>query len=275
MMNLPAILISALLYPGLLTALAAGALYRVVLRGGPGAPLGLAAAGSREGLMAAAGVALAGAGLACLPWPLHPVSPGAGWLWTWAAFELAFLLPLLPALASGVPALARAAIREAQLGVLARALIWAALAAALTLHSTWASAGALATHLLALAAALAAFPPAVGWGPFAAEERVTPGGVTAGLGTAGRAFDSLARDLRAGALLAALLVAGLPAGALPPALGLSLALVGVALVAALLRNFEGRVPRMTLPAALRFCLTWPAPLSLAATLALVLAGRGL
>lgn len=273
LMDIWQIITAALLYPGLLTALVAGAAYGLLLRGRAGRPAGLAALGSREGLAAAGGVLLAGLGLATLPWPLHPAGAGSAWLWSWAAFELAFLLPLLPALLTGTPSVARAGIREAQLGGLARAALWAALSVSLALHSTWAGA-ALAAHVLALAAALAAFPAAIGWGPFGVEERVTPAGTAAGLPEPGRALEGWCHDTRAGTLLTAVLVAGLPTGALPAPLGLGLVAVGVALGALLLRTFTGRLPRMTLPDALRFCLLWPLPMALAATLALTVATRG-
>ncbi len=264
------IIIAALLYPGLLTALAAGALYRLVLHGRAGLPVGMAALGSREGLAAAGSVVLAGVGLATMPWPLHPAGGGTAWLWGWAAFELAFLLPLLPALMAGGPAVARAAIREAQLGALARAALWASLSVALAIHGSWADPD-LVAHLLALAGALAALPAAIGWGPFGAEERISPGGTAAGLPAAEQALAGWAHDLRAAALLAAVLVATLPLGVLPPAVGLGLALVGLVLGPLLMRSFAGRLPRLTLPAALRFCLVWPLPLALAATLALTVA----
>lgn len=265
-------ILAALLYPGLLTALAAGALYGLLLRGRAGLPAGLAAIRSREGLAAVAGVVLAGLGLATMPWPLHPAG-GRAWLWGWAAFELAFLLPLTPALLARAPAVVRAAIREAQLGTLARAILWAALGAALALHEGW-TGPALAAHLLAIAAAVAALPAAIGWGPFGPEERITPGGPAAGLPDAGRALDAWARDTRATALLAATLVACLPVGAVPPPIGLGLIGGGLVLSAVLLRTFADRRPRLTLPAALRFCLLWPLPLALAATLALTVAARG-
>jgi hypothetical protein len=267
------IIITALLYPGLLTALAAGGLYRLLLRHGLGQLPAPRALGTREGLAASAGVLLSAMGLALLPWPLHPGGDGTTWFWAWAAFELAFLLPLLPALMAGTPAVVRAALREAQLGGLARALLWAALVATLTLHSQWESSLALVAHLLSLGAALVAFPVAVGWGPFGPEEWLTPGGAAAGLDEAGQRLDAWTRDLRAGALLAALLVAALPLGALPPMVGLAVWLLGYLIAVLLLREFAGRLPRMTLPGALRFCLLWPLPLALAATLALAAAVR--
>lgn len=271
--NLLPIIIAALLYPGLLTALVAGSLYRLLLRHGLGRLPAPTALSTREGLAASSGVLLAGMGLALLPWPLHPAADGSTWLWAWAAFELAFLLPLLPALTAGTPAVVRAALREAQLGGLARALLWAALVTTLTLHNQWEGSLALVAHLLSLGAALVAFPIAVGWGPFGAEEWLTPGGTAAGLDEAGQHLDAWARDLRAGALLAALLVAALPLGALPPLVGLAVWLLGYLIAVLLLREFAGRLTRMTLPGALRFCLLWPLPLALAATLALVASVR--
>lgn len=265
-------MISALLYPGLLTALAAGMAYRLLLRGRGGLPITIGALGSREGLAGMGGALLAGLGLATLPWPFHPAGGGDAWLLAWAAFELAFLLPLLPALMSGRPGVVRAAIREAQMGALARALIWGALGVALALHERWAGV-ALAAHLLALGAAGAALPAAVGWGPFGVEERVTPGGTGAGLSPAGQSIEAWARDLRAGALLAAVLVAGLPTGALPPALALAIITLGLALAAVLLGRFANHLPRLSLPSALRYCLVWSLPLALGAALALAVAAR--
>ncbi len=271
-MTLVGTLIAALLYPGLVTALAVGLVYGLILRGRAALTLGLGAAGSREGLAALGGTLLAGLGLATLPWPLHPAGGVGAWVCGWAAFELAFLLPLLPALLAGSPPVVRAALRTAQLGTLARALLWAALSGALALHDRWTGA-AMAMHVLALAAALVAFPAAVGWGPFGTEERVTPGGTAAGLAPAGIALDTWSRDVRSGALLLAVLVAGLPVGVLPPAIGLALVGVGCALGAVGLRSFTGRLPRLTLPDALHFCLVWPTALTLAATLMLALAAR--
>ncbi|MBP1466950.1 hypothetical protein EYB53_014650 [Candidatus Chloroploca sp. M-50] len=257
---------SALLYPGALTALLAGVLYRMVRRGKPGVE-GMAALQSQEGRANLAGLVLASLGLALLPWPLHPSGATASWLWAWIAFELAFLVPLVPALLTGRPALGRAAIREAQLGTFARALLWGALAVALTLHQRWDTIALLA-HMLALLGALIAFPVAIGWGPFGPEEFITPGGVAAGLDADGQALDKLARDLRAGMLLAAVLVAVLPVGLVPAFISLPLIVGGIVIGALLLRNFDGRQARLTLPDALRFCLIWPLPLTLVATVVL-------
>lgn len=261
-----------LLYPGILTALVAGGLYRFLLRRGVGSLPTPTALMSREGMAAGAGVVLAALGLALLPWPFRPPDTGITWLWAWVAFELAFLLPLLPALAAGAPAVARAAIREVQLGTLARALLWAALTTALLLRQQQ---GDLITvaQLLSFIAALIAFPPAIGWGPFAVEDLLTPGGVTAGVDESGAYLDSWSRDLRVGMLLTALFIVGLPLTAWHPLITLLGTLLGVITAALLLPRLEGQWIRMTLPHALRFCLVWIVPLTLVAILALVITLR--
>lgn len=261
-----------LLYPGLLTALVAGGLYRVLLRRGLGSLPIRAALTSREGLAAGVGVLLGALGLALLPWPFRPTDAGIAWLWAWVAFELAFLLPLLPALAAGAPAVVRAAVREAQLGTLARALLWAALTTALLLRQHQGDL-IMVAQLLSLLAALIALLPVLGWGPFAAEDRLTPGGVTAGVDEAGVLLDSWSRDLRAGMLLTALLVTGLPLTTWHPLITLLVTLLGLIVVPLLLRRLEGRWIRMTLPYALRFCLVWIVPPILVALVALVITLR--
>lgn len=261
-----ALLVAGAIYPGLLTAIALGALFGLLARGRPRWPVGGAFA-SREGLAAMGSVLGAGLALATLPWPLNPVSGAAAWPWAWAGFEAAFLVPLAPALATGLPAVARAAIREAQLGVLARAVIWLALGSALAAHADWRLATA-PGHVLALLAALLVFPAAMGWGPFGAEESITPGGAAAGLPDAARALDSWARDVRAGALLAAIVVAGLPVAVSLPGLGLLAVGAGFASIGLILRRVEGRVPRLSLPDALRLGLVWALPLAVLASVAL-------
>ncbi|MFQ3661995.1 MAG: hypothetical protein SNJ69_06330 [Chloroflexaceae bacterium] len=264
-----ALLTAAVIYPGLLTAIGLGALFGLLARGRARWPTGGGFA-SREGLAALGSVPGAGLALAMLPWPLHPAGDAAAWPWVWAGFELAFLLPLTPALATGLPAVARAAIREAQMGVLARAVIWLALGPALAAHADWRLATA-PGHVLALAAALLALPAATGWGPFGVEESITPGGTTAGLPDAARALDAWARDVRAGALLAAIVVAALPVAVSLPGLGLLMAGAGFASISLILRRLEGRVPRLSLPDALRLGLVWAVPLAALAAVALSVA----
>lgn len=260
------ILSALLLYPGLVLALGLSVLYTVLITGRrpllPPSPV--AWLRNADGVLNSAGIVLAGLGVALVPWPYHPLAPGdTAWFWAWGALEGAFLLPLLPALASGHPLLARAAIREAQIGVVGRALLWVALAAALLLRTEW-SMEALPAHLLALLAALFAFPAAIGWGPFTSETSITPAGTDLGLDAPGRALAAFARAVRHAALLGVALVALLPLTLTQPWVGLVLIGAAFALVCVLLRQLAATWPRLPLPDALRLCWLRALPLSLAA-----------
>jgi hypothetical protein len=274
-MDITPTIIAGIVYPGLITVLALGLLYRWLVgsaadRAGAGG-IGVAIR-SREGLATLAGVLAAAAGLATMPWPLHPTGVAHTWLWSWAGFELAFLAPLAPALAAGVPRVVRAAARRAQIGTFGRALLWMALAASLAIHAEWRLA-ALPAHLLAIVAAIIAFPIAVGWGPFDDEVSITGAGVQAGLPPALRWLDGMARDMASGALLAAALVATLPITIGPLWLGPILIAAGFIIVGALLHQLGGRMPRLALPAILRLGWVYVAPLAAAAAVALIIAGR--
>ncbi len=262
-MEIVQIIIAALLFPGILTALALGVILRVLRGRGGLLPRGLEA--NREGLAALASVVFAGLGLALLPWPGHPVGVQTAWLGAWALFELAFLLPLLPALLAGSPTVVRAAVRSAQMGVPARALLWAALAATLSDPLAWTPATFL-LRLLALAAALLALLPAVGWGPFSTELNSTPAGTALGLPPATQTLLDSAQDVRCAALLAAVLVAGLPTQVGTVWLGLIQVLAGFVVVVLALRRCDGLLPRITLRTALRLCWIVVTPLTIGAVL---------
>lgn len=264
-------IIAGLTYPGLITALALGLLYRRLLGGAMPRVRFDPTWRSREGVATLVGVLAAAVGLAMLPWPLHPAGALRAWLWAWAAMELAFLLPLTPALASGVPKVVRAAVRRAQIGVFGRALLWVALSTALSLHADWRMA-TLPAHLLAIGAALVAFPIAIGWGPFDDEVSITGAGVHAGLPAELRQLDDLGRDVAAAVLLAALWLATLPVGVGPAWLGLILIGAGFLVTGVVLRRMQGRLPRLSLPATLRFGWAYAAPLAAAAAVALIIAG---
>jgi hypothetical protein len=258
--------IALLFYPGLLLALGLSLLYTVVTVGRPALQWGAVRAAWRnvEGIMAATSSILAGCGLALLPWPLHPFAPEVGiWLWAWALFEGAFLLPLLPGLLTGAPAVVRAASREAQLGIAGRALLWLVLTIGLFFPFT----GRLLTlpaYLLIIAAATFTFPVAVGWGPFADEITITPGGIMQGLERNTAVLAAAARTTRMVALLAASLVALLPRSLLQPWLSLVLLAALFLLVSLLFRRLTGLMPRQPLPDALRICWWRGLPLALTA-----------
>lgn len=278
------IVIALLLFPGLALGLALGVLLGVLLeRRWPG--WGALRVGSLRGLPGQAAllsIGLAGAGLALLPWPFHPA---AGWsaigspALVWALFEAAALLPLLPGYLSPQPLACRAAVREAQIGVAGRCVFWLAAGAALWGQS-WSLPRAPGFLLVALGGLLA-LPAAIGAGPFGAERSLAPAGAEEGLDEDAKALVRLARSVRGAALIAALGVALLPAIAgqgVPPALAgraasqiqpaIALAIVALlfAVLALALRQLAGVLPRLTLPAALRWCWLRALPLALAGLL---------
>lgn len=271
-MDIVLIIVAGLIYPGLATALAAGMLYRRLLGGGAFELRPNPAWRSREGVASIVGIAAAGVGLALLPWPFHPVGANQAWLWAWAGIELAFLLPLTPALASGVPKVARAAMRRAQIGVFGRMLLWVALTTALIIQSDWRIV-ALPAHLLAITAALVAFPLAVGWGPFDDEVSITGVGIHAGLTPELRQLEEMGRDIAAGTLLAAIMLTTLPTAIGPTLIVPIMVVAGFVVVGIGLRRMAGELPRLSLAATLRFGWAYIAPLAGAAAVALIIAGQ--
>ncbi len=262
-------------YPGLLLALALSIIYTIIVRGRLRLQYSvlLAAGRSAEGVMYTLSILLAAIGLALMPWSLHPLPPTVlRGLWAWAAFEAAFLLPLLPALLAGMPLIVRAASREAQMGVMGRILLWIGLSIGMLLPFQGDLPGLLAYVLAALTAVLA-FPVAVGWGPFAAETSLTPGGVDYGLDADTALLAGVARTVRTATLLAASLVALIPLTVLQPWLRLILLAGLFALVCVVLRRLTGMMPRLPLPAAIRMCLWRTLPLSMAALVYLALVSR--
>lgn len=264
-------LVAWLLYPGVLTGVGLSVAYALLMRvriqsGGQRLATAL---GDGEGMVIVVSMLCAVSSLALLPWPWHPTAPTQGWIWAWVLLELAFLLPLLPALAAGEPATVRAAIREVQLGVAARSTLWITLATGLLINADW-RLPLLPAHLLALTGALVAFPAAIGWGPFGAETGITPGGSERGLAPATLALALVGRVVRNAALLAAALVAVLPHAVLPPGLGLLILAAGFGLAGLLLQRFAERLPRMPLPAALHYCWLRALPVGLLALLYLAI-----
>src|SRR6266540_3025944 len=265
------IAVSILLYPGLALALILALLLtglterRLALGRLPGAQ----ALRSLDGLAACASILLAAIALALLPWPYHPA---ADWslvgqpIVFWCALEGAFLLGQLPSLLAAAPLAARAAAREVQMNVAGRCVFWLAIGIALWGRAGW-----------ALAAA-------IGVGPFGAERSLSAAGAEEGLdeGTAG--LVRLARGVRGAVALAALVVASLPlalGATIPPTLNandtaplrpwiiLLLCVALFVLVSLLLRQVTLAMPRLTLPAALRWCWWRALPLALAGLIYLI------
>ncbi len=282
------IAVSILLYPGLALALILALLLtglterRLALGRLPGAQ----ALRSLDGLAACASILLAAIALALLPWPYHPA---ADWslvgqpIVFWCALEGAFLLGQLPSLLAAAPLAARAAAREVQMNVAGRCVFWLAIGIALWGRAGWALA-ALPGRLLVGLAGLLALPAAIGVGPFGAERSLSAAGAEEGLdeGTAG--LVRLARGVRGAVALAALVVASLPlalGATIPPTLNandtaplrpwiiLLLCVALFVLVSLLLRQVTLAMPRLTLPAALRWCWWRALPLALAGLIYLI------
>lgn len=277
-------LIALLIYPGLVFALLAGIGYASITRGIPQAMLSFRgilspkAWGSNEGMLHGISIILAGFGLAFLPFPWHPAEATyqpAFWLLAWGGLEGAFLIALLPGLIAGSPHIVRATIREAQTGAAGRALLWLALTTSLTIHTDWSLLQSnhhspLVVHGLALLAGIIAFPIATGWGAFAPETSITPGGSEQGLGQEIVSLMRAARATRTGALLTALLVALLPIGTLSPIVGLIILIALFAAAGILLKRQEGNKPRLSLPSILRVCWWRAFPSTMAALIYLTI-----
>lgn len=260
-----------LLYPGLGLLLGLALLLGWLLdRRLPARLSPRAAVATLHGQLALASIGLAALGLALLPWPLHPLGAGAGMpggpALLWAAFEAACLLPLLPGYLAAQPLAVRASLREAQLGLAGRSVLWVALGLGLWGGVGWAL-PALPGRLLLALGGLLALPAAMGVGPFSAERSLAPAGAEAGLDEDSTALVRFARTARGAALLALWCVAALPLGAQvipvdqPWVALLVLAALFVAL-ALLLRRVSALMPRMTLPGALRWCWWRALPLAL-------------
>ena len=257
-------LAAILLYPGLalvlILALVFGWLTEGRVRVGW---LRRAAWGSLDGLLSLASMLLAALALALLPWPLHLA---ADWAWIgrpialWAALEGAFLLPLLAGLLAPTALGERATSREAQISVAGRCVVWLAIGLALWSGAGWA-ARELPGRVLALLAGLLALPAAIGAGPFGAERSLNAAGAEEGLDEATASLVRFARTARGAALLAVLIVASLPPALFQPWVTLLLFAGLFMLVALLLNRIAGALPRMTLPAALRWCWWRALPLA--------------
>lgn len=257
-----------LVFPGLLWTVAVAALITAAL--GRTARLGralrgvgsvLGGQGSPAYLVSAV---LALLTLALLPWPPPPgvAMPSADVWRIWALTEASFLAALLPGLVSPSPAAGRATVRAAQLGVVGRAALWAAIAVALAGRAEgWAG---LAPLLVGAAAALLALPVAANWQPFGGEGGLGLGDAAAQLPAGAADLARLAAELRSVLLIMVLAVSFVQAPQLAwwQQLGLKLWLaLAVALIG---RGLRGTAVYRTLPEALRYCRLLVVPVTVLA-----------
>ncbi|WP_298820564.1 hypothetical protein [Chloroflexus sp.] len=248
-------LLALVIYPGGLLALGLGLGYRLL------ATRQLPEHGSliltREwiGWIALATLALIAGGLTGLPWPWHPSPFAFGWAGAWVLLELAAWLLFWPMLTAGTPHLVRAAVREAQIGMLGRAMLWGVAAIGFSgadALNVWSLGG----HLLLLLAGLVILPAAINWGPFGPEPSLSPRGILEGLPARSATTLTFARDTLAAALISVVWLAGLPTTLLPPFIALLIIFGGSAITITSLSWLHGRLPRLSVPAAIRAIIVW-------------------
>jgi hypothetical protein len=283
-------LLALLLFPGAVFAILLGMVYGTIVERHQPATcitslLNVKAWQSGEGMLSMLSILAIAPTLVFLPMPFHPAASSitpAVWLLAWGSVELAYLLAVLPGLLAGEPHVVRAAIREVQIGVAGRALLWLAVSTGLLLSNDWSLVGAqghspLLVHVLALAAAAFAFPIAAGWGPFGGETGITHGGLQQGLDRPTSQLMMTARMVRTAVLLALVLVAVFPFSLviqIGEAVGLALLLGVFVLAAFAMRHFRGTFPRLSLPLILRTCWWRALPTSIATIIYLIIVTRG-
>ena len=257
------IVFGLLIFPGLLTLLVLTVALHTLLGGRLRFSVPRLPSLNGDSVAASASIVLAAGGLALLPWPQTPLPNGlfGAPLTAWLALEGAFLVALLPGLLAHDALINRATIREAQLSLAGRMILWLVFGTLLWALSSWTALNLPGRLLLALGGILA-LPVAAGWEPFSADTTLSPHAAEHGLDSATLALVQFARQARASALFAALGLAFIPRGQIQPLIALVLWLA-IALVSALvLRRINGRIPRLTVPAALRWCWQRSLPLAL-------------
>ena len=254
-------LFAALIYPGALTALLLGLVVGRLLgvsTGGGRAFRGLLGAWSGGASLAyAAAVILALLALINLPWPNLPWQTrrtADPWL-LWALVETSVIAAALSGLASSTPTASRVAVREAQLGVAGRLVMWIGAGTVLSARNAQALPAGdplLAALVVAALGALLALPAAAGWPPFSYE----PFGNTsvyAALGDEDAALAQLANRLLSVFWLALLATVFVPLPRFPWWVDLPMRLGIVAGLASIARGLRGRFVNRPLGASLRWC----------------------
>lgn len=256
------VLISALLYPGLLFVLALGAGTALLLN--EHLPPALPTTWGREALLAIGSILMSAAAAAVLPWPLHQASTltlVGNITLIWTLIEAAFWLPTIGTMLSPAPQIARATIRETQISASGRVVVWMAIGVGLAETGGWTMLQSPGRVALAVAALLA-LPAALQTGPFAAERPIAAADSETGLDRGTTGLVRLARMSRNGVLLGALVIAMVPLERVQGAVGLVLVLAVCAVVLALIRQIAVALPRLTVPHALRWCWWRALPIAL-------------
>lgn len=218
---------------------------------------------SGDSVAAGASLLLAACGLALLPWPFSPVPLnvfGAP-LTAWLATEGAFLIALLPGLLIPDALINRATIREAQISLAGRVVLWLAIGTLVWTTANWTALSLPGRLLLALGGVFA-LPAAAGLGPFSADRSLSPLAAERGLDQATLALVQFARQARGTLLFAALGLALVPRTQVQPVIGIVLWFAIVLVGGLILRRLNGRIPRLTLPAILHWCWQRALPVAL-------------
>jgi hypothetical protein len=214
---------------------------------------------------------------AVLPWPLHPAGDQS-WVGhpvlIGGLVEGAFLVPAFAGLLASSPLAARAVSRETQVNSAGRLALWVASGSLLWGDVGWTGLEVLGRIVLFVAGAVAV-SAAAGLGPFVPDASLSPSGAEEGLDAHERWLAYTARHMRA-SLALALFVVGVVPGAEVVQPGIA-SVIAIALFVVLivgLRRARRTLPRLTLHAAVRWCLWRVLPVALIAIVYLELVARG-
>ncbi len=206
-----------------------------------------------DGFAALLSMLLAVSAMMYMPWPHNPAYTAvAGPLLMWAAMEAAYLIPSLVAQTSPSPLIVRGAARSLQIGLAGRVVIWCAVGALYWADQNW-SISHIPAVLLALVAALLAFPAAIGLGMFRNDTALT-GVMTTGLDLSTVAMMQIAADVRATVLIAAITTRLIPEQLVGNGYVAIVAIIAVTVLCmGIMRFLIRNQPFATLSAALRWC----------------------
>lgn len=200
-----------------------------------------------------------------LPWPLHPAgaSPWVGHpALVWALVEGAFLVPAFAGLLVPSPLAARATLREAQVNMAGRLVLWVVVGSSLWGDVGWGALEVLGRLCLFLVGVVTV-AAAAGLGPFAPDTSLAPSGAEAGLDVGERWLAQLARQMRAGLALALFVVGILPGSDIvQPWIAAMMALALLAVLLAGLRQARRTLPLASLHTTMRWCLLRALPVTL-------------
>jgi hypothetical protein len=213
---------------------------------------------------------------AALPWPLHPAG-GSSWVGhpalVWALVEGAFLAAAFAGLLAPSPLAARAALREAQVNMAGRLVLWVVAGSLLWGGVGWSALEVLGRALLFLVGVVAV-AAAAGLGPFAPDASLAPSGAEEGLDAGERWLAQMARQMRAGLALALFVVGILPGSdVVQPWIAAMIALALFAVLLVGLRQARRTLPLAPLHTTVRWCLLRALPAALIVNVYLQLAVR--